>query len=70
MHYGSYYQPGEEQSSEERTAAHTNYALTISPTGCHHHYLGETMIFFGVLGTIIIWIGTVSRDHGRGGSRR
>ena len=34
------------------------------------NYLGETMVFFGILGTIIVWIGTVSRDHGRGGSRR
>lgn len=44
--------------------------LTASSLGGYHHVLGEAMIIAGVIGTIIVWFGTVSRDHGRGGNRR
>jgi ubiquinone biosynthesis protein len=30
-----------------------------------HHFLGEVLVFAGVLGTIIISIGALRRDHGR-----
>jgi ubiquinone biosynthesis protein len=44
--------------------------LTLTPLGGYHHYLGEGMISAGIIGTLIVWIGTLRRDHGRGGSRR
>jgi ubiquinone biosynthesis protein len=44
--------------------------LTITPLGGYHHYLGELMVAAGILGTLVVWIGTVTRDHGRGGNRR
>jgi ubiquinone biosynthesis protein len=44
--------------------------LTVAPLGGYHHLLGETMIIAGIAGTIVVWIGTVRRDHGRGGGRR
>lgn len=44
--------------------------LTISALGGYHHILGEAMVAGGVLGTLIVWIGALRRDHGRGGGRR
>jgi len=35
-----------------------------------HHILGESMVYVGIVGTIIVWIGAVRRDHGRGRGRR
>ena len=35
-----------------------------------HHYTGEAMIIFGLLGTLIVSFGVLRRDHGRGGGRR
>ncbi len=46
-------------------------AMVMSASlGGYHHFLGEAMVVAGVFGTLIAWIGTVSRDHGRGGGRR
>jgi ubiquinone biosynthesis protein len=44
--------------------------LTIASSADYHHLLGETMIVAGITGTLIVWIGTLRRDHGRGGGRR
>jgi hypothetical protein len=44
--------------------------LTSASFAGYHHFLGEAMILAGIIGTIIVWLGTVTRDHGRGGNRR
>ncbi len=44
--------------------------LTIAPLAGYHHILGEIMVIAGVLGTLIICIGTLKRDQGRGNGRR
>ena len=44
--------------------------LIITPEGGWHHTFGEGMVIAGVFGTIIVWIGTVRRDRGRGSGRR
>ncbi len=44
--------------------------LVLSPLGGYHHYLGEGMVSAGIIGTLVVWIGTWRRDHGRGGGRR
>ncbi len=44
--------------------------LTTASRGDYHHLLGETMVVAGIAGTLIVWIGTLRRDHGRGGGRR
>jgi ubiquinone biosynthesis protein len=40
------------------------------PLGGWHHFLGETMVVAGVLGTLRVWIGVLRRDRGRGRGRR
>lgn len=44
--------------------------LAVSSLGGYHHVVGEIMVIAGILGTLIVWIGTLRRDHGRGGGRR
>jgi len=44
--------------------------LMISPLGGYHHILGEIMVIAGVCGTLIICVGTMKRDQGRGSGRR
>jgi len=44
--------------------------LTVSSVGDYHHIVGEVMVIAGILGTLIDRIGTLRRDHGRGGGRR
>lgn len=41
-----------------------------APEGAWHHFFGETMITGGVLGTIVVCVGILRRDRGRGGGRR
>lgn len=40
------------------------------PSGALHHLLGETMVICGIGGTVIVWIGILRRDRGRGRGRR
>jgi ubiquinone biosynthesis protein len=35
-----------------------------------HHSAGQVMVSAGVIGTILIWVGTLRRDQGRGRGRR
>jgi ubiquinone biosynthesis protein len=44
--------------------------LVSAPLGGWHHVLGEIMVAAGSLGTILIGIGMLRRDRGRGGGRR
>lgn len=44
--------------------------LIVGDAAGYHHILGEGMVVAGILGTIIVWIGALRRDHGRGGGRR
>jgi ubiquinone biosynthesis protein len=44
--------------------------LATSSLGGYHHVTGEIMIVAGIIGTIIVWVGTLRHDHGRGGGRR
>ena len=44
--------------------------LVIAPLGGWHHVLGETMVVAGFFGTLLVWIGVVRRDRGRGRGRR
>jgi ubiquinone biosynthesis protein len=44
--------------------------LTIASMGGYHHIIGEVLVVAGILGTIVVSIGAVKRDHGRGGGRR
>jgi ubiquinone biosynthesis protein len=39
--------------------------LVIAPLGGWHQILGETMVISGILGTLIICVGTLRRDRGR-----
>lgn len=44
--------------------------LVNAPLPGFHHILGETMVYAGIIGTFIVWIGTLRRDQGRGRGRR
>jgi ubiquinone biosynthesis protein len=44
--------------------------MVTTPEIGWHHVLGEILVISGVLGTIMISIGAMSRDQGRGGVRR
>lgn len=44
--------------------------LATSSLGGYHHVTGEIMIVAGIVGTIIVWVGTLRHNHGRGGGRR
>jgi ubiquinone biosynthesis protein len=45
--------------------------LTISSSESdYHHYVGEWMVFAGIVGTILVCIGILKRDQGRGRGRR
>jgi ubiquinone biosynthesis protein len=62
---------------ERLTVAMASAALVIggammadSPLPGWHHILGESMVYAGILGTFIVWIGTIRRDQGRGRGRR
>jgi ubiquinone biosynthesis protein len=44
--------------------------LVNAPTPGWHHILGETLVYAGVFGTLIVWIGALRRDQGRGQGRR
>lgn len=44
--------------------------LVNAPLPGWHHILGETMVYTGIFGTFIVWIGALRRDQGRGSGRR
>jgi len=44
--------------------------LAITPLAGWHHNLGEAMVIAGICGTVIVWIGALRRDQGRGQGRR
>jgi ubiquinone biosynthesis protein len=44
--------------------------LVNAPLPGWHHYLGETMVVAGIFGTLIVSIGVLRRDRGRGRGRR
>lgn len=44
--------------------------LINSPLGGYHHILGEGMVAAGIIGTLIVWIGALRQDQGRGSGRR
>jgi len=44
--------------------------LIHAPLPCWHHFLGEGMVYDGILGTIVVWIGAWRQDQGRGSGRR
>jgi ubiquinone biosynthesis protein len=44
--------------------------LVAAPLGGWHHLLGEAMVIAGSFGTILVCIGIVRRDRGRGRGRR
>jgi ubiquinone biosynthesis protein len=44
--------------------------LVLAPLGGWHHILGDIMVVSGISGTILIWIGALRRDRGRGPRRR
>lgn len=44
--------------------------LVNAPLSGWHHYLGEAMVICGVFGTLLVWIGILRHDHGRGRGRR
>jgi ubiquinone biosynthesis protein len=44
--------------------------LVTAPLPGWYHILGEAMVYAGVFGTIIVWIGVVRQDRGRGRGRR
>jgi ubiquinone biosynthesis protein len=35
-----------------------------------HHILGEAMVYAGIFGTLIVWVGALRQDQGRGSGRR
>lgn len=39
--------------------------LVIAPQPGWHHYLGEGMVISGILGTLLVFIGSMRRDRGR-----
>ena len=63
---------------ERLTAAIASAALVIGgamlslapPLGELHHILGESMVVAGIFGTLIVCIGIMRRDQGRGRGRR
>jgi ubiquinone biosynthesis protein len=62
---------------ERLTVAMASAALVIggammadSPLPGWHHILGESMVYAGILGSFIVWFGTIRRDQGRGRGRR
>ena len=62
---------------ERLTIAMASAALVIggsmlvnAATPGWHHILGESMVYAGVIGTIIVWVGAVRNDQGRGRGRR
>src|SRR5512133_633098 len=44
--------------------------MTNTPEIGGHHFIGEILVFFGVVGMVIIFIGALRRDQGRGRGRR
>src|SRR5512133_984229 len=44
--------------------------LVNAPEIGGHHFIGEILVFFGVVGMVIIFIGALRRDQGRGRGRR
>ena len=44
--------------------------LVNAPLPGWHHFLGETMVYAGILGTLYIGIGVFRHDRGRGSGRR
>jgi len=44
--------------------------LAGAPMPGWHHILGEAMVFAGIFGTIIVWVGAWRQDQGRGRGRR
>jgi len=63
---------------ERLTGAIASAALVIGgamlalapPLGGWHHILGETMVISGIFGTLLVWIGILRPDRGRGRGRR
>jgi ubiquinone biosynthesis protein len=44
--------------------------MTNTPEIGWHHLIGEILVFFGIIGMVIIVIGALQRDQGRGRGRR
>lgn len=44
--------------------------LVNAPLPGWHHILGEAMVYAGIIGTTIVWIGAFRSDKGRGSGRR
>ncbi|NVN91757.1 MAG: AarF/ABC1/UbiB kinase family protein [Desulfuromonadales bacterium] len=44
--------------------------LVLAPLGGWHHILGESMVFVGIFGTLLICIAALRHDRGRGSGRR
>ncbi|NVN99155.1 MAG: AarF/ABC1/UbiB kinase family protein [Geobacteraceae bacterium] len=44
--------------------------LVITPQIGWHHNLGEAMVIAGICGTVLVWIGALRNDQGRGRGRR
>jgi len=63
---------------ERLTAAIASAALVVGgamlslapPLGAWHHILGETMVIAGIFSTLLVWIGVLRHDRGRGRGRR
>jgi ubiquinone biosynthesis protein len=63
---------------ERLTVAIASAALVVGgamlalapPLRAWHHLLGETMVVSGIVGTILVWVGVLRRDRGRGSGRR
>jgi ubiquinone biosynthesis protein len=62
---------------ERLTVAMASAALVIggamlvnAPVLGWHHILGESMVYGGILGTLVVWIGAMRNDQGRGSGRR
>lgn len=44
--------------------------IVNAPLPGWHHILGETMVYAGIFGTLVVWAGALRRDQGRGSGRR
>jgi ubiquinone biosynthesis protein len=44
--------------------------LVLAPMGGWHHILGESMVISGIFGTLLVCIGALRHDRGRGRGRR
>ncbi len=44
--------------------------ILAAPEGAWHHFFGEAMVIAGILGTLLVCMGLLRRDRGRGRGRR